>query len=167
MSCTHQGNIFLNGSLLFTRPNVVSIKNCRTSTLHNQVVRQPQPTTIDLKKKQLHKVWRAAHHLYWNDSCTLRFANHNIDMAEIPEDFRTDHCQCGKNHLKNQTIGWLICQRPHLIAKKNPNHSNQTIHTSAIHPGYFTNPHVTNFSQQALHSYIEVNDKIPNLPKHK
>ena len=51
MSCTHQGSILLNGSLLFTRPNAVSIKNCRTSTLHNQVARQPQAPTLELKKK--------------------------------------------------------------------------------------------------------------------
>lgn len=52
MSCTHQGNILSNGSLLFTRPNVVSIKNCRTSKLHNQVARQPQAPNIELKKKK-------------------------------------------------------------------------------------------------------------------
>lgn len=51
-----------------------------------------------------------------------------------------------------------VCQRPHLITMKNPNHLNQTIHTSAIHVRYFTNPHVTNFSQRALHSYSEFNE---------
>lgn len=52
MSCTHQGNILSNGSLLFTRPNVVTTKNCRTSKLHNQVARQPQATIIEVKKKK-------------------------------------------------------------------------------------------------------------------